>query len=246
MANNSNVNPRSFSDNLNSNTQARALDQIQLTGKALPCSVVSVSGAIVTVKFEVKSIYTLPNVTVPLFGPIYIRYPIQPGDKGVVLPADAYLGGMSGLGGGTASVTRRANLSALVFLPFGNTDWATVDPQAVVIYGPNGVVLEDTQKQTTFTLTPNSILIVAQTDYKITVGNSSFEMINGQITISSPLIALNGQIIQSGYSGGAGTVSITGPVVVTNELTAGGVGVMTHRHTLSGGTGTGGIPVIPS
>jgi hypothetical protein len=253
---------KAFAQSIHPFAQKKALDQIQLTGKALPCSVVSVQGAIITVKFEIQDIYTLPNVTVPLFGPIYIRYPIQKGDKGMVIPADAYLGGMSGLGGGTANLTRRGNLSALVFLPIANTDWATVDPQSVTIYGPNGVVLRDTDSHTTFTLTPSSINIVVETDYKITVGNAVFEMQNnlvtwtvgsssisiipGQITLGSPLIALNGQIIQTGFSGGAGTVSILGPVVVTNELTAGGVGMMTHKHTLSGGSGTGGIPVIPS
>ena len=121
---------------------------------------VSVKGAIITVKFEITDpVLTLPNVTVPLFGPEYIRYPIQPGDKGVVFSCDAYIGGMSGLGGGVASLTQPTNLSALVFFPIGNTQWVTVDPQAVVIYGPNGVVLRDAQSQVTFTLTPTAIVI---------------------------------------------------------------------------------------
>src|SRR3954468_18141322 len=106
----------------------RVGDALQRTGKALPCSVVSKSGSIVTVKFEVNSDYSLPNVTIPMFGPIYIRYPIQPGDKGMVVPADARLSGVSGIGGGTADLSQPGNLTGLVFLPIANTAWSEVDP----------------------------------------------------------------------------------------------------------------------
>jgi hypothetical protein len=38
----------------------------------------------VTVSFELHDTpYVFPNVTIPLFGPQYIRYPMQPGDKGL-------------------------------------------------------------------------------------------------------------------------------------------------------------------
>jgi hypothetical protein len=62
----------------------------------------------VTVAFELHDTpYVFPNVTIPLFGPQYIRYPMQPGDKGIVIPADTYLGGVSGQGGGVADLTLR-------------------------------------------------------------------------------------------------------------------------------------------
>lgn len=148
---------------LNRFAQARAADAIQLLGKALPASVVAVSGSIVTVKFELLSVYTLPQVTCPLFGPEYIRYPIQPGCLGVVFPADTYIGGVSGLGGGVADLTLPANLSALVFFPVGNANWTPPDdPNAVVIYGPDGAIIRDTGKKSTVTISPTGISMVTQ------------------------------------------------------------------------------------
>lgn len=116
----------------------------QLLGKAVPASITAIdkTGTIVTVQFEVKSIYTLPPVTCPLAGPEYIRYPLKVGDKGMVVPSDLYLGGVSGLGDGVADLTPQANLGAVVFMPFGNTKFDPIDdPKSVVIYGPSGVIL---------------------------------------------------------------------------------------------------------
>jgi hypothetical protein len=233
----------SAAESLNRLAARKAREEIQLTGKGLPCSVVSVRGAIITVKPEVITPRTIPNLTVPLFGPIYIRYPIQKGDLGVLLPFDFYIGGISGLGGGTAGLDRRGNLSALVFLPISNTDWSAVDPNAVNINGPNGVVLRDTTSATTFTLTPTTIHIVATADYKITVGGSTYEMTPTQITVTTaeyqvnaPVIQLNGAITQGAGSGG-GAVSLIGPVTVTNDVRAGGVSVVLHYH---GGVTAGG------
>ncbi len=146
---------------LNALAIQRAAEAIRSTGRAWPASVVAAAGAIVTVKFEFGQTVPakIPHVTMPLLGPEYIRYPIQPGDKGMVLPADAYLGGMSGLGGGFADLTQQANLSNLVFVPFGNTGWADVDPQAVTIYAPNGVVARDTGGKSSITLTPDGITL---------------------------------------------------------------------------------------
>lgn len=131
------------------------------SGQSLPCSVVAVRGQIVTVKFELQSGSNPlpPKVTCPIAGAEYLRMPTQIGDKGLVISADAYLGGMSGLGGGVASLTPRANLSSLVFVPIGNTGFSTVDPNAVTIYGPNGVVLRDTASGTVCTLTPSGVVI---------------------------------------------------------------------------------------
>lgn len=165
-----------LTDSLNRHAERKSTEAINRTTRALPCSVVSVSGAIVTVKFEVQSGFTLPQVTIPLFGPIYIRYPIQPGDKGMAIPADTYLGGMSGLGGGVANLTQRANLTALVFLPFGNTEWSAVDPQAVTVYGPNGVVLRDTGSNSTFVLTPQSITMVGKNSVTISSGSTTMTL----------------------------------------------------------------------
>ncbi|EDR8948929.1 hypothetical protein GUY81_005180, partial [Salmonella enterica] len=148
----------SFGGNMNNFADQKIAAAMQMAGKVLPAEVVSQSGKMVTVTFLLRDIpYTLPQLTIPLFGPQYIRYPMQKGDKGIVIPADTYLGGASGLGGGTADLTSPANLSALVFLPISNTEWENVDGQVLTLYGPEGVTIRDAKSNTTFLLTPESI-----------------------------------------------------------------------------------------
>ena len=137
----------------------RAGDAIQLEGKALPCSVVSGNGTFVIVKFEIQSIYTLPQVRVPVASSEYFRMPIQPGCKGVVIPADDYIGGVSGLGGGVAKLTRQANLANLVFVPIGTTAFPSVPDGFAVIYGPTGVIIRDQNSGTVVTITGSGITI---------------------------------------------------------------------------------------
>ncbi len=123
---------------LNELAAERARQAIEQTGKALPCSVASVvSSGIVTVNFEVASPdITLPQVTVPICQPTYIRYPIQPGDLGMVISADAALGGVTGLGSGLPTLgVQPGNLTALAFVWLGNKNWdAALDPQALELW----------------------------------------------------------------------------------------------------------------
>lgn len=200
-----------FGRSLNQVAMNRAADAIQLLGKALPASVVSVSGAIVTVKFELTSAYTLPQVTIPLFGPEYIRYPIKAGDKGMVLPADVFIGNMSGLGIGTPDLTAPGNLSALVFLPIGNKNWSSVDPNAVTAYGPNGVVIRDTANQSSVVVLPGSVVVTGRDSITLITGSSTISM------SSSGAISISGATTLS-LHGGAG-VSITDNVHSTNLVT---------------------------
>ena len=138
-----------------------------LGGKSLPCSVVSVKGAMITVKFEVTSPYTLPQITVPLAGAEYIRYPIKAGDKGFVVSADASLSDMSGQGGNTSSLILHGNLSALVFVPFGNTNWVVVDPNSLTFYANNNLLSSMTISPTRITLNaPKGVVITTQVNIK--------------------------------------------------------------------------------
>ena len=158
-----------------------AATAIKKLGKALPCSVASVAGQIVTVKFEILDpTITIPNVRCPIFGPEYARSPTQIGDKGVVFSADTYLGGVSGLGGGVASLAPKSNLSTLVFFPIGNTAFTPVDPNAYTLYGPNGVVLRDSGKACTFTLTPSGIVIKVGS-MTLTINASGLTVTGGEI-----------------------------------------------------------------
>ncbi|HDG1722361.1 TPA: hypothetical protein PFE21_003675 [Kluyvera ascorbata] len=166
-----------FSGNMNSFTESKIASASQMAGKILPASVVSRSGNMITVQVLLRDTpYVIPHLKVPLFGPEYIRYPMQPGNKGILIPADTYLGGISGLGGGTADLTPPANLSALTFLPISNTEWEGVDPNVLTMYGPEGVTLRDSGSNTTFLLTPDSITIVTPEQFKVTVGGTAFTL----------------------------------------------------------------------
>lgn len=220
----------SFARSLEQFAQRKILDAIQIAGKALPARVVSMTGSIATVAFEVQSDFTLPQVTIPMFGPQYVRYPMQPGDLGIVLPADAFLGGITGLGSGVATLDIPANLAALVFLPIANTAWAAVDPDATVIYGPNGVVLRDSGSGTVFTLTPSGVIVSAADNLQLLVGANS-------ITITSAGIVFAGPVTFEG------AVSMATTLNVTVGATIAGKPFISHEHSgvQTGSGNTGGV-----
>lgn len=126
-----------LSRTLSSLASAQALNEIQQRGLRLPGHVVAVSGAIVTVAFDVIGI-TLPQVTMAAQMSKYMRLPIQVGDLGYATTADAYLGGVTGLGGGVADNTQRGNLSALVWVPVGNRSWSAIDSTSTHLESANG------------------------------------------------------------------------------------------------------------
>lgn len=132
-----------FINSIGTAIQNRIADAIQKTGQALPCSMVSKIGSIAVIKFEVTGFPTLPQVRLPIAGSEYIRQPLQPGCRGVVFAADARLGGVTGLGGGVATLGQPANLSALVFFPLGNINFSTVDPDTLVMYGEPNVEIRN-------------------------------------------------------------------------------------------------------
>ena len=169
--------------------QKKAQDAVALLGKSLPAQVISIdnTGTIVTVKFLVQTrLFTLPNIQCPLATSEYARAPIQPGCKGEVFPSDVYTGGVSGLGGGNADLSLPGNLSALTFFPVGNTGFGpTDDPNAYVLYGPDGVILRDSQSLIKLRLQP----ALAVLDLPAGV---SF-VINGNVIINGGL-ALGGRI----------------------------------------------------
>ncbi|HHG0639820.1 TPA: hypothetical protein ACPUGF_003008 [Klebsiella pneumoniae] len=178
-------NKLNFASSMNRFTERKIENALQKSGKVLPASVVEQAGNMITVSFELRDIpYVLPQVTIPLFGPQYIRYPMQPGDKGIVIPADTYIGGVSGQGGGIADMTPPANLSALVFLPISNTEWQGVDGQVVTVYGPEGVTLRDSGSNTTFLLKPDSIAISTPDSFTVTVGGTVFSLTGSKWSLS--------------------------------------------------------------
>lgn len=134
-----NVTKTPFSLTMNTFAQRKIDDQAQRTGQALPCTVVAVNWPSVVVTFEIiqDSGYTIPQVEMPVAMSTYVKIPIQIGDAGLAIPADARLGGISGLGVGQAPLTLPSNLGALVFLPISNAHWSTPNPSSLVLSSPN-------------------------------------------------------------------------------------------------------------
>lgn len=220
-----NAQKKPFADTMNRFAEGKALDQIQMTGRALPCSFISwVSEGIALVKFEVSSGFTLQNIKAPVYGAQYVRYPIQAGEKGLLIPAAASIASISGQSAGTATLAQPANLSALTFLPIGNTEWQAVDHSVVTVYGPEGVTLRDASSATTFLLTPTSITIVTPTSFKVTVGTTVLEL------------------TPAGYSltGTSGTMTDgsahTSPAIMHAAWAQLVAWANSHTHPISGGT----------
>jgi hypothetical protein len=137
----------------------------------------------------------------------YIRKPIQPGDLGIAMPSTTYLGGISGLGGGTADTGLVGNLSALVWLPVANKAWpqSGIDPNALTLRAPNGVVLEDETGATKQTLTPTTITLSAANSITLVVGGKAIVITASGITIEGREFLAhthNGVQTGGGVSGG--------------------------------------------
>lgn len=211
---------------------------IELLGNNLPCSVAKVVGSgIVTVNFELTNVpFTLPQITVPVLAFEYIRYPIQVGCKGGVISFDAYMGGVSGLGGGTADLSPRPNLSNLMFVPSGNAGWDPADdPNAVVIYGPDGVILRDSQSRIKLQLKAT----IAQLDLPTGIPL----VINGNVVINGGL-GLSGRITAADGTSTYASAIETSADVVTGVGTGNQVGVQNLRVSgVATGSGESGPPV---
>lgn len=167
------------------NAKKQSSRAVHADGRSMPATVVSVSGSIVTVNFELQSGFVLPQIQVPLLGSEYIRQPIQPGCKGFVVSSDYYLGAMSGLGPGKATLPKRGNLSNLVFVPIGNTQWQTVDSNTLTMYGVSSVKIMDK-------IGGNSYVSVEENSITVSNGNATIQLNGGKITITGDLV-INGQ-----------------------------------------------------
>ena len=226
-------------------------------GQTLPCHVVKVDGAIVTVNFDVLDTLngtplTLPPVTCPIAESAYVRLPVQVNDTGICVPANARLGGISGLGVGKAPLIQPSNLGALVFIPIGSKNWAKtdpVDPNALNLNGKNGVVIRDRGNKCVITLTPTGVVttiggttfVINGTEVTATNGASTLHLTDRSIDLTSPVINLNGVIGLNGpftqHTNTYGTVGkVIGPLEVVNTITG-------DSDISSGGTVTGSTDV---
>jgi hypothetical protein len=212
-----------FQQNVNKTAVTKAQQAIGSLGRALPCRVTAVNGAIVTVEFQLTSApWTLPPITIPKAESPWIRMPTQVGDTGVTMPADAYLGGVSGIGGGTADLRRRGNLSALVFVPVSNSGSSPIDPNAAQIQGPNGAIIRTTEG-------PTSSIVTDQSGTTITAGTTTLVVNASGITLT-----VGGQTFTWGGSQAISTLPIQAPDVI---LPNGAVNPHFHSDPQGGNTG---------
>ena len=211
-----------FAVSISDYVQSKLEQNRQNFGWQLPCRVIAVNGAIVTVNFEIDTggQYTFPPVTCPIAQSTYVRLPVQIGDLGMCISADARLGGVTGLGikGALAPLGFPFNLGALVYVPLGANDWSNVDSNAVNINAPNGVVIRDTENNCTITLLPTGVTVA--------IGSTS-------LVVDSTGVIVNGKF------------TVNGDVATTGALTNNGKSVgSTHKHSgVQTGTSNTGNPV---
>lgn len=189
MTDNSRKTP--FVAGLNRAAAQRAADNRQVAPMALPCQVVAVNGQLVTVSFQVYGgNFNLPNVQMPIDTSIYDWLPVQVNDLGLAMPSDFYLGGVSGLGGGTADFTQRGNLSTLVFHPVSSSGWQPPggDANKRCIQGPDGVYLRDIGGAATITLDKTNGITM-------TFGGNTLVLGSGGITANGALITFAGDVV---------------------------------------------------
>ena len=120
----------------------------------------------VTVKAEMQGNYTIPQITIPQAYSAWIREPTQVGDKGFAVSTDYYLGGQSGLGGGTANFRGRSNLTSLVFMPVSQKTFAVLPSRnlnAALIAGPQGAVIQDQNGNSIVTVSDTKICLNPKT-----------------------------------------------------------------------------------
>lgn len=139
----SNAQKQSIQHNIHIFADNKVQDWLKLQQQGLPCHVVSVQNQLVTVAFDINfAPFTLPQVQMPKAQSPYGFEPTQVGDKGYAVPGDFYLGGNSGIGGGTASRYTQANLSNLVFHPMSNKGQAGTNATVQVDQGPDGAAIQ--------------------------------------------------------------------------------------------------------
>ena len=218
---------------LNQASIQRANEAIHMTGRALPCQVTAISGAMVTVSFLVQQQkYALPSITIPKQESNWIRNPTQVGDMGITMPADVYVGIASGQTNVLPDMSiQPSNLSALIFVPISSKTSPPVNQNAAIVQGPDGAIVQTTTGTASSVITNTSgttvtygsnTLVVNSTGITGTVGSSSIAITSNSITLSA----------------GGQTFELSSAGIVMNGLNFG-----THYHTgVTTGTGNSGGP----
>lgn len=201
---------------LNRLAQLRVAERIDTEGRAFPCRVKAINGALVTVAFEMDAApYTLPDVEIPKAESPYFRMPTQIGDRGITLPGSVYLGHIAGLGGTLPKLSHVTTDADLVFVPVSNANSPPSNQNAAIVEGPEGAIIQTTAG-TASSITTN------QTGTTLTFGSNTIKIDSSGITLK-----------------GAGqTVELNSTGVLVNGIPFG-----THIHPgVSTGSGVTGVP----
>ena len=196
-------------------------------GYILPCYVIAVEGNIVTVNFDVLPTPTtvFPPVTMSIAQSKYVQLPVQIGDVGLAVSASVRLGGVNGLGTlSPAPFVAPSNLGAMVFLPISSALWTPkLDPLSLLLQGLNGVTIQDMEGLTKAILTPEGLLVNAQTSITFQVGVNTITInatgieivgdlsVTGTITNNSVDVGSTHSHNVVGVQGGSSTISTTVP-----------------------------------
>jgi len=175
----------------------KAADEIAKIGLRLPGHVTAVSGSIVTVNFDVAGV-KIQQMTMAVATSKYCREPIQVDDLGFATTADAYLGGITGLGGGAADLTQRGNLSTLVWVPLGNKNWNAVDSSSMHLESANGLFTVDVANGG-ITMSYNGSVMLEITSGTVTIQGKTFLTHEHQagtyVVSSSPVTGDSGAVV---------------------------------------------------
>lgn len=213
-------------------SQNRAENRIHRLGRALPCTVKAVNGALVTVHFEVNNPpFTLPDIEVPKAESPWIRMPTQVGDVGVTMPADAYIGAITLMGAGVANLAQPFSLSELVFVPVSKDNDPPVDQDAAQVQGPNGVISQTTQGTTSKVVTDQNGTTVTYGNYTLKIDGSGVGVTVGTTTVTMDSSSIT-------WDAGGKTMTLD-----SSGLTIDGILFDTHVHSgVTTGSGTSGPP----
>ena len=175
-------------------------------GKAFPATVTGMRGRIALVRLEVSSNPAPAPFRVPVAESEYVRTPIQPGCKGVVISADVSLGQMTGLGSRRPALNDSSpNLSACIFLPLSNSGWEKLDGNLLQLYGVAGVQITDSLNgSSTVTLTKDGVTL--------STGSATVTLSGGRVEISGELV-INGQPYRTHQHSNGNNGSPTGGVI---------------------------------
>lgn len=233
MSGTTNAQKRFFGRDLHEFGDKKSQDWIQRQPRSMPCTVTAVSYPYVTVSIDLNAKpFTLPQIKVPQSQSAYFREPTQVGDQGYLDVCDYYLGGVSGLGGGTADLTLRGNLSTGVFRPITRMSFSPmVDPNKAQMQGPSGFICQTDD---------GAVSIVGdETEITFTIPGLTVVFSASGVTINGALVVTGGATLSGGVGG---NLAVAGEVTA-NAGSPTSVGLATHTTSgVTAGGGTSGAP----